>query len=229
MARQSIAWIMGRWVQLLTLGALALAPLGLTLWIIWLLVQLFSFIGSLVARPFMGWVAQAAPSIEFFLDDYPIVGDLIELGFALGLLTLAGLLAGNVVGRLLGNWVGRLVAKIPIASVVYASARQLIESFQSPTTAAKKVVLIDFPSPEMKTVGLVTREFRDAVTGEHLVAVYVPTTPNPTSGYVEIVPASKLVWLDWTTAEAIQFIVSAGVTAPDRITFKNGPPPEAPE
>lgn len=228
MARQSIAWIMGRWVQLLTLGALALAPLGLTLWIIWLLVQLFSFIGGLFARPLMGWLAESAPGAERFLDDYPFVADAVELGFALGLLTLGGLLAGNVVGRLLGNWVSRLVAKIPIASVVYASARQLIDSFQSPATAAKKVVLIEFPSERMKAVGLVTREFRDAVTGEHLVAVYVPTTPNPTSGYVEIVPASRLVWLDWTTAEAIQFIVSAGVTAPDRITFNNGPPPEGP-
>ncbi len=228
MARQSLTWIMGRWVQLLTLGALALAPLGLTLWIIWLLVQLFSFIGGLFARPLMGWLAESAPGAETFLDTYPFVADAVELGFALALLTLAGLLAGNVVGRLLGNWVSRLVAKIPIASVVYSSARQLIDSFQSPATAAKKVVLIEFPSERMKAVGLVTREFRDAVTGEHLVAVYVPTTPNPTSGYVEIVPASRLVWLDWTTAEAIQFIVSAGVTAPDRITFNNGPPPEAP-
>lgn len=228
MARQSIAWLMGRWIQLLTLGALALAPLGLTIWIVWLLVQLFSFIGGLFARPLMNWLAQSAPGAEIFLENHPIVGDLVELGFALALLTLAGLLAGNVVGRLLGNWVSRLVAKIPIASVVYSSARQLIDSFQSPTTAAKKVVLIEFPSERMKAVGLVTREFRDAVTGEHLVAVYVPTTPNPTSGYVEIVPASRLVWLDWTTAEAIQFIVSAGVTAPDRITFNNGPPPESP-
>ncbi|MBL8530387.1 MAG: DUF502 domain-containing protein [Hyphomonadaceae bacterium] len=223
MARHGVGWMLGRWIQLLTIGALALAPLGLTLWILWLLVQLFSFVGGLIARPVLGWLAQSAPPVEALLER-PMAEPLLELAFALALLTIAGLLAGNFVGRVFGEWVSRVVAKIPIASVVYASARQLIESFQSPEAAAKKVVLIEFPSEHMKAVGLVTREFRDTITGEHLVAVYVPTTPNPTSGYVEIVPAHRLVWLDWTTAEAIQFIVSAGVTAPDRITFHTAAP-----
>ena len=90
------------------------------------------------------------------------------------------------------------------------------------------MVLIEFPSEEMKTVGLVTQIFRAADSGEELAAVYVPTTPNPTSGYVEIVPVDRLIWLDWTLNEAIQFIVSAGVTAPEAIKYRDkGRPPLA--
>ena len=213
-------WFVGRWVQILTIGALALAPVGLTVWIIWLLIQLFAFIGGLFARPFMDWLSTRAPFFEGLLER-PIALGLVELAFALGLLTLAGLFAGNVVGRLFGGVVERLMMKIPIASVVYSSARQLIQSFQSPASAANKVVLIEFPSEHMKTIGLVTRQFKASDTGEELAAVYVPTTPNPTSGYVEIVPVSRLVWLDWTTSEAIQFIVSAGVTAPESFRYRN--------
>jgi uncharacterized membrane protein len=217
--RHGFAWFAGRWLQVLSLGALALAPLGLTIWILWLLVQLFAFVGGLFARPAMSWLAVRAPGVEGMLER-PFVPEIIELAFALVLLTLTGLFAGNFIGRLLGGMVSGLMTKIPIASVVYSSARQLIESFQSPSAAAQKVVLIEFPSEHMKTIGLVTRQFKASDTGEELAAVYVPTTPNPTSGYVEIVPTSRLVWLEWTTSEAIQFIVSAGVVAPQELRYR---------
>ncbi len=71
----------------------------------------------------------------------------------------------------------------------------------------------------MKTVGLVTRTFHDMVTRRELVAVYVPTTPNPTSGYLEIVPVSDLTLTNWTLDEAMTFIVSGGAIAPDEINF----------
>lgn len=225
MKRHGPGWFAGKWVQMLTIGALALAPLGLTIWLIWLLAQLAAFVGSLVSRPVLGWLAIYAPGIEDVLAD-PFIATLIEIGFAIVILTLTGLFAGNFIGRQFGRLVNSLMVRIPIASVVYSSVRQLIQSFQSPAEAAKKVVLIEFPSEHMKTVGLVTRTFVADDTGEQLAVVYVPTTPNPTSGYVEIVPFERLVWLDWTTAEAIQFIVSAGVTAPDRIRYRQtGQPP----
>jgi uncharacterized membrane protein len=76
----------------------------------------------------------------------------------------------------------------------------------------------------MKALGLVTRTFRAADTGQELAAVYVPTTPNPTSGYMEIVPVERLVWLDWSINEAMQFIISGGSVAPDHITYEHGQP-----
>jgi uncharacterized membrane protein len=71
----------------------------------------------------------------------------------------------------------------------------------------------------MKALGLVTRSFVDEDTGEELAAVYVPTAPNPTGGYLEIVPVGELVPLDWTVDEAMSFVLSGGTTAPDRIRF----------
>jgi len=82
--------------------------------------------------------------------------------------------------------------------------------------------LIEFPSPDMKTIGLVTRIFTDADTGEEIAAVYVPTTPNPTSGYMELVPTSRLVMLDWTINEAMTFIVSGGAAAPAKLHYSRG-------
>jgi uncharacterized membrane protein len=71
----------------------------------------------------------------------------------------------------------------------------------------------------MKTVGLVTRIFNDADTGEEIAAVYVPTTPNPISGYMELVPTSQLIMLDWTINEAMTFIMSGGAAAPPKLNY----------
>ena len=71
----------------------------------------------------------------------------------------------------------------------------------------------------MKSIGFVTRILSDEISGEELAAVYVPTTPNPTSGYLEIVPVSQLTPTDWTADQAMAFIISGGAVAPDRIPF----------
>jgi len=72
----------------------------------------------------------------------------------------------------------------------------------------------------MKAVGLVTRVMRDEHSGRELAAVYVPTTPNPTSGYLEIVPVDDITPTDWTVDQAMSFIISGGATAPDSVSFE---------
>jgi uncharacterized membrane protein len=72
----------------------------------------------------------------------------------------------------------------------------------------------------MKAVGLVTRVMTDRDSGESLAAVYVPTSPNPTSGYIEIVPVADLVPTDWTLDEAMSFIMTGGTTSPDTVSFR---------
>jgi len=91
----------------------------------------------------------------------------------------------------------------------------------------ERVVLISFPTERMRTVGLVTRTLTDARTGQELAAVYVPTTPNPTSGYLEVVPIEDLVSTNWTIDEAMNFIISGGAIAPDSIPFSREPATEA--
>ena len=88
----------------------------------------------------------------------------------------------------------------------------------------KRVVLIEFPTAGMKTLGLVTKVLRDQTTGEELAAVYIPTAPNPTSGYVEILPVTSLVFLDWTFDQAMSFIVTGGSNSPDTMNFSGQAP-----
>ena len=108
---------------------------------------------------------------------------------------------------------------MPLANVIYTSARKLLDMLETKPGSTQRVVLIDFPHRDMKSVGLVTRVIREEGSGRELAAVYVPTTPNPTSGYLEIVPVELLTPTDWTVDQAMSFIISGGAVAPDAMPF----------
>ena len=137
----------------------------------------------------------------------------------LGLILAVGWLARRVVGQRLLRWLEALVGRIPLANIIYSSARKLLDILQTKPDGTQRVVLIDFPHSQMKAVGFVTRVIREHGTGRELAAVYVPTTPNPTSGYLEIVPVERITPTDWTVDQAMSFIISGGAVAPDTIPF----------
>jgi len=112
-----------------------------------------------------------------------------------------------------------VIARVPLANVIYTSARKLLDILQTKPGSTQRVVLIDFPHRDMKSIGLVTRVLHEEGTGRELAAVYVPTTPNPTSGYLEVVPVELLTPTDWTVDQAMGFIISGGAVAPDSIPF----------
>jgi uncharacterized membrane protein len=129
-----------------------------------------------------------------------------------------GFAASRVFGqRLLGAF-ERVIEHIPIAHSIYGGAKKLMTMLQSKPSGTQRVVLIDFPSPELKSIGFVTRVFRDA-GGMEVAAVYVPTTPNPTGGYLEIVPLKRLIATDWSVDQAMAFILSCGAAGPDALPF----------
>ena len=97
------------------------------------------------------------------------------------------------------------------------------------THVATRVVMVDFPSPGMKVVGLVMRTFKDAGTGEELAAVYVPTTPNPTSGFLEIIPVRNLIFTNMTMDQAMTMIISGGSILPEGLTIGPTPQPPSPD
>jgi uncharacterized membrane protein len=129
------------------------------------------------------------------------------------------LMTRRVIGQRMLRWFEALVGRIPLASTIYGSARKLLDILQTQPDGTQRVVLIDFPHDQMKSVGFVTRILREQGTGRELAAVYVPTTPNPTSGYLEVVPVEKLTPTDWTVDQAMSFIISGGAVAPDTIPF----------
>ncbi len=202
-------------------GILTFIPIWVTVWVISFLVGLLVSLGSPIVSAFVARLRQQSPTLaEGF--SAPWFQATISIAIVLAALYVLGEIATAVAGRRLLAAFDYLMARIPIVQSIYGAARQLVASFQSKPGGSERVVLIEFPSPEMKTIGLVTRIFSDADTGEEIAAVYVPTTPNPTSGYMELVPTSRLVMLDWTINEAMTFIMSGGAAAPPKLHYSRG-------
>ncbi len=204
-------------------GILTVVPI----WITWLV---FQFILGELSRAGRPWVRALYRLLERPFPELAqwILHPAFEYAMAT-LLTLLGLyllgwLASRVIGRRILAAVDRIMARIPLAQNIYGSTRKLLAALQEQPRDVQRVVLIEFPSADMKTVGLVTRTLRDADSGELLAAVYVPTTPNPTSGYLEIVPVSRLTPTNWSVDEAMRFIISGGAVAPEAVHFHRSPP-----
>jgi uncharacterized membrane protein len=122
-----------------------------------------------------------------------------------------------------------LIAAIPFVDRIYRASKQVLAVAAGNSDGERRVVLVDFPSPGMKAVGLLTRTMRDSVTGEKLAVVYVPKAPNPTSGYIEIVPIKSVVFTDWTFDQAMSFVVTGGSTSPDEVGYRHGTKDELPD
>ena len=147
-------------------------------------------------------------------------GGAVAILLVIAVLYTIGRLTTIVVGRRLLAFLEALVDRIPLVRGIYGSVKKLVTILQEkPGGGLQRVVLIDFPSAEMKTVGIVTRFLKDTNTGRELAAVYVPTTPNPPSGYLEIVPLDQVTSTDWTVDEALAFIMSGGTVAPDSMNY----------
>jgi uncharacterized membrane protein len=198
-------------------GLLTLLPI----WLTWVVVKFVFVLLSDISRPLIGPllhdIATGTPG-WFWLDDV-WVQTVLALLATLAVIVLSGVMARRVVGQRLLRWFELLVARIPLANTIYGSARKLLDILQTQPENTQRVVLIDFPHNEMKSVGFVTRILHEQGTGRELAAVYVPTTPNPTGGYLEIVPVERLTPTDWTVDQAMSFIISGGAVAPDSIPF----------
>lgn len=199
-------------------GILTLIPL----WVTWLVVEFvfvqLSKLGLPSVRALASRIDADAPTLAQWLL-HPWFQKFLAVLVTLLVLYLLGLLVNQVLGRRLVLWLESIVARVPGIQIVYGAVKQLIGSLQQKPDGVQRVVLIDFPSPELRAVGFVTKTFTDTVSGRELAAVYVPTTPNPTSGYLEIVHVDRLVPTDWTMDQAMNFIISGGAVAPDNVTF----------
>jgi uncharacterized membrane protein len=198
-------------------GILTFIPIWITFWVISFLVGILVALGSPIVGAVISRLRLQSPALERFFP--PLFQATISIAIVLAFLYLLGEVATAVAGRRLLAAFDYLMARIPIVQSIYGAARQLVASFQNKPGNSQRVVLIEFPSRDMKTIGLVTRIFTDADTGDEIAAVYVPTTPNPTSGYMELVPTSRLTMLDWTINEAMTFVMSGGAAAPQKLNY----------
>jgi len=205
-------------------GILTVIPI----WITWLVFEFIFNRLSAVGIPWVRALARGLRQTSPALSDW-LVASWFQSGVAVVLTLLAlyllGWTATLVIGKRLIGLVDWFMNRIPLVQTIYGGVKKLLIALQQKPDRVQRVVLISFPSPEMKTVGFVTRVLTDHRTGQELAAVYVPTTPNPTSGYLEIVPLSNIISTDWSIDEAMTFIISGGAVAPDKIHFT--PPPHA--
>jgi len=199
-------------------GLLTIIPLGVTWWILSFLFRKLVQFG----QPFIGILSrninEETPGLAKLML-MPWFDNLLAAAIVVAGIYLLGWGTTRVVGVQLLSFLDRIIEKLPLAKSIYGSVKKLIGVLQTKPDNVERVVLIDFPHTEMKAVGLVTQTLVDEYTGEQLAVVYVPTTPNPTNGYLEIVPIGSLVTTDWTMEEAMNFIVSGGAVAPKDIPF----------
>src|ERR1051325_1454230 len=143
----------------------------------------------------------------------------MALVVALILITLVGQFARNFIGRKLIQLMDAALLRIPLLNKVYGTIKQINEAFTSSNKSSfKQVVLVEFPRTGQHTVGFITSEAHaeiHAATGEKMVGVFIPTTPNPTSGFMVLMPDREITRLDMSVAEGIKFVMSLGSIAPE--------------
>lgn len=206
----------------LLIGLVTAAPL----WVTWLV---FDFLLTQLSRLGTPWVNAAARTLRAISP--PLGNWLLESWFqsllaalvSLGFLYLLGWFASRVIGRRILDAFEAVVQRIPLVAAIYGGTKRFLTVVKERPADVQRVVLIPFPTPEMRAVGFVTRVIEDEETGAKIAAVYVPTSPNPTSGYIELVPLEQVTPTDWTMDEAMSFVMTGGATAPARIRFRRPP------
>ena len=183
-------------------GVIVLIPIGFTLYLSKFLINLSTNLVPKGLNP------------NTYLP-YSIPG--VEIVLTIIFITIVGGLSLSFLGKKFLQLVDDLFKKIPILRTIYSALGQMTDSFRNQQGSKKSVVLIEYPRKGTWAVGFATKENEGEIknkTNKDLVNVFVPTTPNPTSGFLLMFPKEDLIYLDMTFEEASKFIVSAGTSNP---------------
>jgi uncharacterized membrane protein len=196
-------------------GLLIWVPLVITVWVLDLLVGTMDQTLRLLPPEWRteGWLGVHVPGMGVLLT--------------LVVVFSTGVFAANIIGqRLVRFWEG-VLSRIPVVNSIYTGVKQVSDTlFRPGGEAFRKALLVQWPSPGMWTIAFLTGQpggdVANHLKGDY-VSIYVPTTPNPTSGYFVMVPRASVVELDMTVDEALKYIISMGVVAPDAGGRRTGP------
>ena len=198
-------------------GSLVLLPLGITIFVInFLLVNFGEPVGAVL--------------IEFFKIDVPdkllfnLLINIFSLFVVFAILTLIGLLSRYFVGRWFINLSERLIVKVPFINAVYNTVKQVVDTFSKNNKAVfQKVVLVEYPRKGCYGVGFLTGEAKGEIgdkMGGSFLNVFIPTTPNPTSGFLILFPEDEVKILDMAVGDGMKFIISGGAVVPNNLLNK---------
>ena len=187
-------------------GLLISAPIGATIYITIFIVE---FIAGLVPQRFNpnGLLPE--------IIGYEIPG--LDLIIAFLSFILIGLIFSTLFGKAILGYFDNLITRIPFAGNVYKAIKQITETFSNADAAYQKVVLIEYPRKDIYAIGFMTGETKGEIKDRKkidMVNVFVPTTPNPTSGFLLFIPKEDAVELDMSVEDAIKLVVSAGMVVP---------------
>ena len=181
-------------------GIVVLIPIGITLYLTIFIIRISSRVIPKEINP----------------NNYlPIDIPGLEILIALFLITFIGWLSLSFIGKKFFELFNNFLKRIPILRTIYSAIGQMTESFTKTNNSEKSVVLLEYPRKEIWVVGFATKENEGIIKNkikEDLVNVFVPTTPNPTSGFLLMLPKKDLIYLDVSFEQASKFIVSAGTT-----------------
>ena len=183
-------------------GAVVLIPLGITIYITLFIVKISSKVLPKEINP-----------NHYLPIDIPGLEILISLIF----ITFIGWLSLSFLGKKIIDLLNNLLKKIPILRTIYSAIGQMTETFTQSDKKEKSVVLVEYPRKGVWAVGFATKENKGQMSkkiNEDLVNIFVPTTPNPTSGFLLMIPKKDIIYLDMTFEQASKFIVSAGTSDP---------------
>ncbi len=183
-------------------GVVVLIPIGITLYLTKFIIQISSKIIPEEINP-NNYMPFAIPGLEIILSIIVI--------------TIVGGLSFSFIGKKILQLINDLFKRIPILRTIYSAITQMTESFTSKDDNKKSVVLVEYPRKGTWAVGFATKKNETEIskkTNKNLINVFLPTTPNPTSGFLLMFPEDEIVYLDMTFEEASKFIVSAGTSAP---------------
>ena len=199
---ESFAMRMGRHLRMrLVSGVIVLIPLAITLFILNLL--------------FTSLTAFVRPLLRPWLGELPVYSlTLIALAVTAAIIYAVGVVTAHIVGRRLIHWGEALLLRLPIIKSVYAASKQVVDTFSSSSKASfKAVVFVEFPRKGSLAVGFITGTLLDP-NGQMLYRVFVATTPNPTSGFLLMLPEADLQFTDISVEDGVKMIVSGGMLAP---------------
>ena len=204
--RVSWGWLGKKLRAQFATGILVVVPIGVTILIfVWIFVVLDNILQPVI-RSIWG---RTVPGVGF--------------GVTIVIIYLAGVIASNIVGRRVIHYGESLLAKVPAARQLYAGIKQILEGFSKPgKTGFMQVVLIEFPKEGMRAIGFITNESYDK-SGERLLNVFIPTSPNPTSGFLEIVTEDKVIRTNISVDDALKMVVSAGRVSLQEVSDKLSP------
>lgn len=200
-------------------GIVVIAPVGLTVWLIWTVI---GWVDGFVL-PFVPAKYQPEILLQSLLGpqyDFNIRG--LGVIFFLLFTVFVGWLAKGWIGRSLIRWGERLVDRMPVVRSIYSGVKQIAETvFAQSDRSFEKACLIEYPRRGIWAVGFISTTAKGELAkktaaGETLLSVFVPTTPNPTSGFLLFFPASDVIELDMSVEDAAKLVISAGLVYPQK-------------